>query len=197
MKSCTRCKESKGLSEFYRRGDSPDGYRGYCKQCDSATSKIYYQGNRDELYTRSADRYKAKTIEILEKQKERRLSNLPKSRQKGKAYAEKYRRKHRDRVKSSSARWAKDNKDKSNATLSKRRASKLKAIPLWLSREDIKKMYELYRRAKSLTTETGIQHEVEHIVPLQGKDVCGLHVPWNLQVITQHDNRVKSNKVVR
>ena len=53
-----------------------------------------------------------------------------------------------------------------------------------------------YEEARRLTTETGIPHEVDHIHPLKGVNFCGLHVPWNLQILTMSVNRSKSNKLV-
>lgn len=53
----------------------------------------------------------------------------------------------------------------------------------------------MYEQAQQLTKSTGILHEVDHIIPLRGVNVCGLHVPWNLCVITKAHNAAKSNKV--
>lgn len=64
------------------------------------------------------------------------------------------------------------------------------ATPNWANLDKIK---ELYLQARALTKETGILHEVDHIVPITHKLVCGLHVEDNLQVLTKDQNRKKCN----
>lgn len=79
------------------------------------------------------------------------------------------------------------------AYCAKRRAVKQLATPQWVSTDDLIPFYE---HARALTRETGIPHEVDHIMPLRGKAFTGLHVPWNLQVLPRKQNRSKLNKVV-
>jgi 5-methylcytosine-specific restriction endonuclease McrA len=57
-------------------------------------------------------------------------------------------------------------------------------------------MRQLYLTAQDLTKMTGELYVVDHIIPLINDEVCGLHVPWNLRVITQEENLKKSNKLV-
>lgn len=79
------------------------------------------------------------------------------------------------------------------AIQARRNASKKNATPKWLSKDQISEMAAKYADAALMMEQTGIAHEVDHIVPLRGKSVSGLHVPWNLEVITAHKNRIKSN----
>lgn len=68
------------------------------------------------------------------------------------------------------------------------------ATPPWLTAEHWAQMNALYEKARELTKQTGIRHEVDHIHPINGKTVSGLHVPWNLQILTQAENVSKSNR---
>ena len=63
-----------------------------------------------------------------------------------------------------------------------------------LTEEQIQQMRDIYWLARDLTAINGEQYEVDHIIPLKGKDICGLHVPWNLQVLPMDLNRSKNNK---
>ena len=70
----------------------------------------------------------------------------------------------------------------------KRRATLRQAMPSWLTKDQILQIRAVYAEAKRLSDETGIPHDVDHIVPLAGKIVSGLHVPWNLRAIPKIEN---------
>jgi hypothetical protein len=91
--------------------------------------------------------------------------------------------------------YRKNNPEKFAALVSKRRSAKLNATPKWLTKEHLEQIEELFLCARMFKLYTGEEYHVDHIVPLQGKTVCGLHVPWNLQVIPAKENLSKSNKI--
>ena len=70
------------------------------------------------------------------------------------------------------------------------------ATPKWITKEEKLAMRQLYLDAQRLTKLTGERYVVDHIVPLINDAVCGLHVPWNLRVMTQEENLKKSNKLL-
>jgi 5-methylcytosine-specific restriction endonuclease McrA len=70
------------------------------------------------------------------------------------------------------------------------------ATPKWLTENQRMEIRLKYRLAIELSRATGERHAVDHIIPLHGESVCGLHVPWNLQVLTQKDNLTKYNRMV-
>lgn len=100
-----------------------------------------------------------------------------------------------------SINWRKNNPEKTNqiyaryrarfgnARSAKYRASKLQATPKWLTLDQLEQIKRFYRLCPR-------HMHVDHIIPLQGKNVCGLHVPWNLQYLLIKDNLQKSNRLI-
>ena len=89
--------------------------------------------------------------------------------------------------------WQANNRDKVNATSAIVRAKRRNRKPKWIKDVFIEEIKVWYRRAKLIKQFTGELWEVDHIVPLNGKNVSGLHVPWNLQLLTKKQNRDKRN----
>ena len=90
--------------------------------------------------------------------------------------------------------WKTTNKPQIRADTKARRRKHREATPKWLSRKQRSEIRQIYQIAITMTQTTGEQYVVDHIVPLRSEAVCGLHVPWNLRVITQEENLKKSNK---
>ena len=98
-------------------------------------------------------------------------------------------------TKESNERWRDGIQDRKalakRAYSSKRRAMKTGKCPAWANLEAIKM---IYKQAQDMTKTTGIVHHVDHIIPLLGKTVSGLHVHENLQVIPALENLKKHNR---
>jgi len=75
------------------------------------------------------------------------------------------------------------------------RAGLKTATPLWLTKKQKSLIKSFYQFCQDISQTTGIAHHVDHIVPLRNENVCGLHVPWNLQVIPASANMSKSNSL--
>jgi len=75
-----------------------------------------------------------------------------------------------------------------------RETKKTHRTPPWLTVEQQQQIQKIYQDACKKTKANGIEYHVDHIVPLCGKNVSGLHVPWNLQILTAADNLKKHNK---
>jgi hypothetical protein len=174
-KRCSACKEIIILDSYSYNSNSADKLQVYCKNCNSKDGKDYRATNPDKS---------------KEKGKAYRLANPEKSKESSRAY----RIANPEKTKESSKKYTLANPDKINALTAKRRANKLLATPTWLTKEQLRQILEFYTEAKRLEQETGIKYHVDHIVPLQGLSVCGLHVPWNLQILTAKENVRKSNK---
>jgi 5-methylcytosine-specific restriction endonuclease McrA len=92
--------------------------------------------------------------------------------------------------------WKENNQDQVLADNKVRRRKHRQATPPWITRKQKTEMRALYQAAIHLSKTTGERYVVDHIIPLRSDVVCGLHVPWNLRVITQDENLKKSNKLV-
>ena len=98
-----------------------------------------------------------------------------------------YKAKNKDKVKAYNKQWARQNAGKVTAYAREYQAAKIKAMPKWLTEEQKNQMKLIYANRPD-------GYHVDHIVPLKGKNVSGLHVPWNLQYLRAAENIAKSNK---
>ena len=92
--------------------------------------------------------------------------------------------------------WRKNSSAMLAEALRRRRAGKVKRTPKWITNEDIWLMREVYCLAAKRTKLHRFIWHVDHIIPLHGKTVSGLHVPNNLQVIPALLNCKKGNKLL-
>ena len=175
MKQCTKCNEFKSLDLFVKRKDTQT-YRGHCIECEKQRLALSPLKHREQ-------RLEARKLRYQEHKEHELAVN--------KRWIEQNKERHSFLVKEN----YKSNKDKYVYHCAKARATKRNASPVWLTAEQKKQIQTEYSLAKWCSEVMGIQYEVDHIVPLQGNKVCGLHVPWNLRVITQAENRRKTNKL--
>ena len=135
-----------------------------------------------EWYERNKELTKRRAKEWAENNPEKRY-----------AIHRKNREKDRENHNARNREWNKNNKPKKAALQSKRRAALLQRTPSWLTEDDFWIIEEAYKLAALRTQMLGFSWHVDHIIPLQGKHVSGLHVPTNIQVIPGSDNVRKHN----
>lgn len=169
-KVCRVCGESKPITSFYKAKENKDGRNNACATCYCQRIKNDRKVN-PEKYRKVAEKYKSKP-DYKSIKKQWVLKN-PEKRQE---ILRKYHKKHYAKL---------------HEKVLARLALKKQAIPLWYDKKLCQMFYKL---SQEKTKHTGVRHEVDHIVPLKSNIVCGLHCQQNLQVITEYENRSKSNK---
>jgi hypothetical protein len=168
---CTRCKEFKFWDKFYTQKKS------WCKSCCIKQDKFAPSKQpsiRREWHRQYYQRTKEKKRAYYLKHKEEKVSYDKEYKQKNRSKITQGKRRHYEKY------YPEHKKEYTSRTALRR------AKPSWLTQEQLNQMSELY-----VARPEG--YEVDHIVPLQGKTVCGLHVPWNLQYLTKKENRSKWN----
>lgn len=181
-KMCSKCNEEKRPEEFSKKKTTRDGLQCQCKHCcnmNHASWREEHKEYKEIARARTAAHREECSEEINERARKRRKTWTLEQRA------------HSRKIKQI---WEVANA----ATVAESRAlSKAKRkdrVPPWLTKAHRREMLATYTLRDKLQALYGIKLHVDHRVPLQGKYVSGLHVPWNLQIITARENLRKSNK---
>lgn len=204
-KICSLCKIDKPFDMFYKKSSNACGLDSWCKDCTALRGREYRKQNPDENKKRCRDWYhKNKDNGYTERQRAYREGR----KHLRKEYADHYYVANKEIVNSKSRQnyrenvvryrkinkeWRESNRAICNALSMKYHASKLNATPDWLTKEDLTEIEDFYTASQMFKLYTGVEYHVDHIVPLQGKTVCGLHVPWNLQLLPWNENLSKQH----
>jgi hypothetical protein len=136
----------------------------------------YYYRNREHVLAKARARYRAKKTTLL-------------------AYNKTWRARNGARKSEQDRQWRAAHPELVALYSNNRRARKLQSQPKWLSAIQLAQMREFYDIAQARYRQTGLRHHVDHIFPLHGANFSGLHVPWNLQVLTKQSNLQKQQAV--
>jgi hypothetical protein len=168
MKTCKKCQQAKPLSSFSKNERYADGFVNWCKECHRQANRVWYEQNKARNNLRAKEWAKANPDATQKRHNE----------------------KHKEKRAAKHLEWARANRPKRNAVDARRKAAKLRATPSWADQDAI---VRIYAEAMHQQEETGIRKHVDHIVPLQSKIVCGLHVESNLQILDGAENESKRN----
>jgi len=194
---------------------------GTCRKCRVKAGRENRQANIEKYRERTRAYAREWRIKNPDKQAAANKRYDEKNRDKRSAYAKQYRKDNPEKIKALFESWAKSNPEKIKgyavkatkawlernpeylkehykankeryvAARARRRAAQESATPSWLTAIDKAMIQEMYDVSEARYIQTGIKHHVDHIVPINGKGVAGMHVPWNLQVITAQENLSK------
>jgi hypothetical protein len=171
-----------------------------------AQNKEWYLANREKALAKQRENVLSRYEEVKEYQKKYRQENKEKS----KEYKRQYYLENKEKVLNKSLKYQKENPDKTLKRNKKYKKTEKGRINFQVYRNARRKrerhaslggifhkeILAIYNECKRITLQTGIKHEVDHIIPVMHKDVSGLHVPWNLQIIPAKANKQKTNKLV-
>ena len=188
VKVCKKCGVAKALTEFSKG-------KAVCKPCRAKKGRDFRDSNVstyiNPTYKKCGSCDEVKTYSEFRRKSDTRDGYQPYCKECANRISRDKRPQYADRQSAYNKQWARSNRDKRTFTASKRRAAKLQRTAAWADTDAIKSIYAEARRLQKVL---GIPMHVDHVLPLQGELVCGLHVESNLQVIPAILNLKKSNK---
>ncbi len=195
MKKCARCGAFKSLESFGAHKRKPDGLRAECKECTVELNRRNYQKHAE---ARRADaRVRMAEWRAIPGNAERNLEAakkwyaLEKNANSAKLRARVWSSQHPERRRDVASKWRDANRGRTTFYVKTYKQKKRRSAPTW--RIDFL-IAEAYHLACLRTKLTGCKWHVDHVIPLQGKTVSGLHVESNLAVILARENSVKGNR---
>jgi hypothetical protein len=191
QKTCVECKQ-KFDKEYYEKNKERllkkvKNYAEVNKDKITQYNLEYYASNKEHMKKNSSQRYKEKREEIREKTKEYYQRNSEKIR----ARVREYSLKNKEKVRAARKAYRLKNVAVLTVIKTNRKRHVKKATPFWA---DMQRIKVKHKERIAMTNMTGLEHHVDHIVPLQGANVCGLNIPANMRVILARDNISKRNK---
>ena len=186
---------------------------GQCIECKRLAEKSWYAAlPPDKKKERNAGRYWPRKEKHNEASRQWRLANRDRKKQYNQTYYQRNRDillkknkeyntgQDKEKRRQQCLAWYHSNKHKFKerraAYAARRRGLKLSATPKWLTPEQLKEIEGYYTLAKEQSLLLGYPVHVDHIVPIKNDTVCGLHVPWNLQLLHASANISKNNRLV-
>ena len=195
LERCPECLKLKAKRSYERNKQkilaAQKVYREANLETYKATQKVWREKNKVNLKEYHQDWSEKNKEYLKEYEKKRNKERSEYNNAKAKAWY----RANPEKVKERAKKWNKNHPDIGRHALAKRRASKKQATPSWLTNDHLDHIRQFYSISLAAEQVLGMKFHVDHIIPLQGTTVCGLHVPWNLRVIPAEQNLEKSNKL--
>jgi len=177
MLTCSQCAVSQPESAYSPDQRKTSGRQSRCKRCGAAAKKA----------ARTQGLVKTNKAANARRQAKYRNNNVEICRERNRAWAAE----NPEAMRAKARKWSQANRAKTRAWASRREKAYEQRIALKFSVA----IGAVYERAEILSLVTPHVFHVDHVVPLRGKDVQGLHVPWNLQCLTATENLKKSNRM--
>lgn len=211
-KPCSKCKVVKPFDDYCADASKKDGCSSSCRDCMRAwrnanpekmraAAKKWQAANPEAVklnrlafYWKDPEKRRADTLAKYHSQKNKYRAFAAASYQRNKDVrlkeSKRWHAENRERSRQIKRAWKERNPEYLRADRARRRCLEAKSCPAWADRVALRQPYE---EARALFLLTGQKYHVDHIIPIRHKLVCGLHVPWNLQVLPAKENMQKTN----